>query len=344
MSHDALRILDANFNRAREALRVIEDYARFVLNDAGICESAKRMRHDLAAGFRVPPFDSSIIMRDTPGDVGTSVQTDAEYDRKNTADIAVAAGKRLSEALRVLEEFAKPLSRETAVQIERIRYAGYELEKRVAHVVRAKDRFKDVRLYVLLTESLCARSWRDTLSAVIDGGADCVQFREKDMTDAVLLERAQIVCEACRSAGVVSIINDRVDIAAMCQADGVHLGQTDVAPWAARRILGPNAIIGASSHNVEEAQRAVDQHADYIAVGPMFATPVKPEYGVNGPALIDCVREITSLPLVAIGGITADNVRQVVDAGTDCVAVCTAVIGADDPSEQVRRIRGAVGF
>lgn len=344
MNHDALRILDANFNRAREALRVIEDYARFVLDDAGICESAKRMRHDLAAVFRVPPFDASIIMRDTPGDVGTAVQTDAEYDRQNAVDIAVAAGKRLSEALRALEEFAKPLSRDAALQIERLRYGGYELEKRVAHVVRAKNQFKDVRLYVLLTESLCARSWRDTLSAVIDGGADCIQLREKDMTDAALLERAQIICEACRSAGVVSIVNDHVDIAAICRADGVHLGQDDVAPSAARRILGPNAIIGASSHSVDEARLAVEQHADYVAVGPMFATSVKPEYGVNGPALIGCVREITSLPLVAIGGITADNVRQVVDAGADCVAVCTAVIGADDPGEQVRRIRAAAGF
>lgn len=344
MNHDALRILDANFNRAREALRVIEDYARFILSDASICESAKRMRHELAAIFRDPPFDASIIMRDTPGDVGTSVQTDAEYDRASAADIAIAAGKRLSEALRVLEEFAKPLSRDAALQIERLRYGGYELEKRVAHVARAKDRFKDVRLYVLLTESLCARSWRDTLSAVIDGGADCIQLREKDITDAALLERAQILCEACRSAGVVSIINDRADVAAMCRAGGVHLGQTDVASLAARRILGPDAIIGASSHNIDEARRAVDEHADYVAVGPMFATSVKPEYGVSGPQFISRVREITSLPLVAIGGIMPENVRQVVDAGADCVAVCRAVIGADDPAKQVRRIREAAGF
>ena len=344
MTHDAYRILDANFNRASEALRVMEEYARFVLNDDRLCQDAKSMRHRLAGIFREKPLASCMVMRDTPADVGTRSRTDAEYQRSRAVDVAAAAGKRLSEALRVIEEYAKPVDCGAATACEKLRYDGYELDKRIMHVVRARSRWPGVDVYVLLTESLCAESWRDTLKAVIDGGADCVQLREKACTDRDLFERAEVFCQTCREAGVLSIINDRVDLAAAVGADGVHLGATDLSPPVARRILGPHAIIGASSHSADEAKAAADLSADYIAVGPMFATPVKPQYGVNGPDLVRIARAVTALPLVAIGGINADNVCQVVEAGADSVAVCRAIIGAADPAAALRRIRRAAGF
>lgn len=344
MNDRAYRILDANFNRAREGLRVMEDYARFALNDSPTCASIKSIRHRLSAIFRAPPLAAAILFRDTPGDVGTQVQTESEYARADLSDVALAAGKRVSEALRTLEEVAKTVAPSAAKAFEQLRYAGYDVEKRLIHITRAKKRWNDVRTCVLLTESLCKASWRDTLEQVIEGGADCVQLREKDMTDRELMERASTFCDLCQKAGVISIINDRADIAAVCRADGVHLGQDDLTVSAARRIVGPQAIVGVSTHSVEEARRANEQCPDYVAAGPMFATSVKPEYGVNGPQFLAKVRQETALPLVGIGGITADNVRQVIDAGADCVAVCTSVIGADDPARALRRIWEAAGF
>jgi thiamine-phosphate pyrophosphorylase len=333
------RIIDANFNRAREALRVMEDFGRFVLDDTVLCERLKRLRHDLCAAMNAPALRNIISSRDTAGDVGTTVTAEGEYERASAGDVAAAAGKRLSEALRVLEEYGKTASATLAGEIERIRYRGYDIEKRLTHTIGARARFGAVRLYVLVTEALCARPWRDVVKAASEGGAECFQLREKAMTDAELLNRACAFCELCHSLGTLCIINDRADIAVASGADGVHVGQYDISIRAARAVVGPGRIVGASSHSVEEATAAAEQCPDYVAVGPMFATALKPDYGVAGPELLRAVRAQTALPLVAIGGITADNVADVVEAGGRCMSVCSAIIAADDPAQAARRVR-----
>ncbi|MFQ5492417.1 MAG: thiamine phosphate synthase, partial [Phycisphaerae bacterium] len=150
---DIARVLDANFNRAREAVRVLEEYARLVLNDAGVAEQAKRLRHDLASAFAEHGLAEVVRARDIAGDVGTELETDAEYRRASSAEVVLAAGKRLGEALRVLEEYGKTHSEPLARSIERLRYEGYELERRLAVRLHARQRFGGVRLYVIVTES-----------------------------------------------------------------------------------------------------------------------------------------------------------------------------------------------
>lgn len=333
------RILDANFNRAREALRVMEDYARFALDDARLSEALKDLRHALAAAVETAHLSSAIILRDTPGDVGTELTAGGEYERASAGDVVRAAGKRLSEAFRAIEEYGKTVEPRLAADVERLRYRGYDLEKRLVHTVDARARFGNVRLYVLITESLCRGPWRETASAVIDGGADCLQLREKGLSDGELFDRAVALGELCHRAGALCIINDRADVAAATGADGVHVGQDDLSVSAARRIVGPDKIVGVSTHSVEQARAVVDSCPDYVAVGPMYDTPTKPQEHLAGPETLAGVRQITALPLVAIGGISADNLDPILATGCRCVCVCSSAITQEDPTAAARRIR-----
>ena len=343
MEADVARILDANFNRAREALRVMEDHARFATNDAALAEALKRLRHGLADAFRLAGLDAAIAMRDTPGDVGTRISTESERERSSTGAVVRAAGKRLSEALRVLEEYGKMVEASFAGEIERLRYRGYALEKRQVRGLAARARFGQVRLYVLVTERLCRGRWEDVVRAAVAGGADCFQLREKGMSDGALLARAREFCRLCRELGVLSVINDRADVAVAVGADGVHVGQDDVDVASVRRIVGAQGIVGVSTHSAEQVAAAVEDCPDYIAVGPMFATAVKPEVAPVGPELLRAARALTSLPLVAIGGIEAENVGVLAEAGAaTCAAVCSAIIGAENPEAEALRILAAL--
>ena len=336
---DAARIIDANLNRAREAGRVMEDYARFVLNDAVLAERLKRLRHELARSAQSHGLDQTIRSRDIIGDVGRELRAEREYDRASSADVAVAAGKRLGEALRAIEEYAKIRDPALARTVEQIRYRGYEAERELAVRVTARERFGGVRLYVLITEQLCSGDWLTTARAALEGGADCLQLREKELPDDQLLDRAGRLVDLCRRRDALCIINDRADVALAAGADGVHLGQEDLPVPVVRRVVGPELMIGLSTHTVDQVEAAADLSPDYIAVGPMFDSPTKPQSRVAGPPTLERALEMTSLPLVAIGGIGADNVSKVAATGCRCVCVCRAVISAGEVTEAARKIR-----
>ena len=237
------RMIDANANRAREALRVMEDLARFALDDADLSARLKQARHDLAAAMA--PITASLggepallAWRDTPADVGTTISTDAESRRAGTRDIAAAAGKRLTEALRVIEECAKvdpspdPPRPAAAALIESIRYRAYELERCLLTALGA-GAAPQWKLCILITESLCAHHpWQRIAEEAIAGGADALQLREKQLEGAELLRRARWLVDLAKASGAAHrpaiIINDRPDIALLAGADAVHLGQTDL--------------------------------------------------------------------------------------------------------------------
>lgn len=334
-----LRILDANANRAREALRVIEDYARFSLDDAELCGSLKQLRHDFAiatAGF----VADAILHRDTPGDVGTTTKTVTEQSRDDVAHVVTAAGKRLGEALRTIEEFAKTADVSVASQVESIRYRFYELERQLAHSLhRAACGVANLRLYVLITASLCKLPWLDVAKQAIDGGANCIQLREKDLESAELLIRARAIAQLCRPHSVLSIINDRPDIALLSGADGVHVGQTDLPAAEVRKLLGAGKIVGVSTHNLEQARQAVRDGADYIGVGPFFKSTTKPRDFIAGPAVAKEIAEKISIPAVAIAGITEQNVDEVLATGIKAIAVSSAICCADDPKAAAARLK-----
>ena len=332
------RILDANANRAREALRVAEEAVRFVLERPDLAEALKRLRHDLRAALARLDARALLAARDTAGDVGTAISTDAERRRESVADVARAAFKRLTEALRAIEEYGKVVDAVMAADVERLRYRAYDLEKRLEEALRPAGRLAAGGLYVLLTESLCRRPYVDVLRAVLAGGAAAVQVREKGLPDSHLLARARQVAAAAHEAGALAIINDRPDIAVLAAADGVHCGQDDLSPQEARRIVGPDRIVGFSTHSLAQARAAAEAGADYIGCGPMFQSTTKPQDIIPGPALCAEVTRAVGVPVVAIGGITAETAPAVLAAGARWLAVSSVVCAAADPEAETRRL------
>ena len=336
------RILDANLNRAREALRVLEDYARLGLDDALLTAAAKALRHELAKAVDEAGLDGVIAARDILGDVGCSIATEREYERASLKEVVVAAGKRLTEALRVIEEVGKTRSTSFGAAVERVRYSAYELERRIAVRLHSRGRFEAVLLYVLITESLCAGDWLTTAEAALRGGADALQLREKNLSDRELLDRAKRLAQLCHERDALCIVNDRPDIAVLAGADGVHLGRHDLPVAEARRVVGKDAIVGVSTHAVDEARAAIAAAPDYVAVGPIFETSTKSIDHVAGPGLWSAVRAETSLPMVAIGGIDAINVEALLKVGCRRICVCQYVVGATDAETAARELRGLV--
>jgi thiamine-phosphate pyrophosphorylase len=335
-------MLDANANRAREAMRVMEDVARFVLDDAELSGELKSLRHDLRAALdRLPPgwIEAN---RNTPGDVGTAISTASERERGCLVDVAFAAGKRLTEALRVIEEAGKTIDADFAAQIESLRYRAYTVESQL-HVRMGTGAARQWRVCVLLTEALCTRPWEDVLLAIIDGGVDCVQVREKDMEGGALLERVRHVIEVTHASEISVIVNDRADTALAAGADGVHLGQHDMPIEDARKLAGRSLLIGASTHDLDEAKAAVDAGADYCGVGAVFASSLKPDRKPAGPAYLRAfIERYPHTPHLAIGGVTPDNIDALVEGGVQGVAVSSAVCAADDPAAVVASLRKAI--
>jgi thiamine-phosphate pyrophosphorylase len=329
MNGPLLRMLDANANRAREGLRVVEDYARFALDDDELSKQLKHLRHDLAACVG-PYLPAAILHRDTPGDVGTDNKTASEGMRPDLASVVTAAGKRLGEALRVIEEVLKTHGGAESQSVESVRYRWYALEQAVAGTFRP-NRFGGVALYVLVTESVCRRPWLEAAEQAILGGADCLQLREKSLESGELLRRAQALVQLCRRHRVICIINDRPDVAMLARADGVHVGQDDLPARAARQAVGNEMLLGVSTHNVEQARRAFRDGADYIGVGPVFRSTTKPRDFLPG---LDFARQVSEAmpdrPAVAIAGINAGNVDEVLATGIRAVAVGAAVLGVQD--------------
>jgi thiamine-phosphate pyrophosphorylase len=338
MEPSILRILDANANRAREGLRVIEDYARFHLNNDDVCGQLKQLRHDLATATATWVNDA-ILFRDTPGDVGTATKTSSEFERQDIAAVVVAAGKRLGEALRTIEEYLKTISTSGAAAIEKIRYRFYDLEMTIARTLRPVGRFAGVGLYVLITESICNRRWLEVAQAAIAGGADCLQLREKDLEGGELLRRAKTLTALCHQHHVLSIINDRPDIAILAGADGVHVGQDDLPAAEARKILGPDKIVGVSTHNIAQAKQAVLDGADYIGVGPVFRSSTKTRDILPGLDFAKQAAEQIPLPAVAIAGITEENIDQVLATGVQAIAVTAAIAACSDPRAATERLK-----
>ena len=315
---DAARVVDANLNRAREALRVIDDYCRFVLNDAVLTERVKRLRHELGEATKGVAV---LAARDTPGDVGTAVTADGEYVRRGPAEVAAVNLKRLQESLRSVEEFGKVFGPNLGKRAEAIRYQAYTLESLIVGGTNARQRLAGVKLYALLTGSQCVASLEWTIAEAAAGGVQMFQLREKTLSDRELLARAKAVRHWTRARGVLFVVNDRPDIARLAEADGVHLGQDDLPVAAARRVVGPDALIGVSTHTAAQVRQAVLDGVDYLGIGPTFPSRTKPFDHFPGLPFVSEAAALTTLPMFVLGGVEPANLAQVTAAGGTRVAV-----------------------
>jgi thiamine-phosphate pyrophosphorylase len=193
-------------------------------------------------------------------------------------------------------------------------------------------------LYLVTDRALCGgRPIGEVVRQAVQGGASCVQLREKDISTREFIELAQSVREILKPAGVPLIINDRVDVALAVGAEGVHIGQSDMPYETTRRLMGPSAIIGLSVETWEDVEKARALDADYLGVSPVFTTPTKKDtkgaWGIEGLARI---RAFVKHPLVAIGGLNQENADAVVMAGADSIAVVSAICSSSDPLAQAK--------
>lgn len=336
--HDALRIVDAASNRVREGLRVLEDYVRFVLDDAHLTRRLKTWRHEFSQCLARVNSTALLATRETQQDVGTQISTRFEMSRGTLTDVVRANFKRLEEAARTLEEYGKLLSEELAARMAQLRYELYTLEKAVLLTHGARERLEGRDLYLIVSESLCPHGMGPAVREALAGGVGIVQLREKTMSDRRLLEQGKLVRKWTMAAGALFIMNDRADLALLSDADGVHVGQDELSVREARRIVGPEKLVGVSTHSLEQARQAVLDGADYIGVGPVFPSTTKAFEAYAG---LDFVREVAaeiSLPAFAIGGITPANIDEVRHAGATRVAISSALCSTPKPGETAREL------
>jgi thiamine-phosphate pyrophosphorylase len=318
------RILDANLDRAREGLRIIEEWCRFGLNSASMAAECKQMRQELAS-WHSQELRAS---RDTPGDPGTELTHPREEQRSSIQHLLQANLCRVEEAMRVLEEYGKLYDPDMGTTFKQMRYQVYILESNLL-AYRRHQLLEKSRLYLVTSAS---DQLFFTVEAALQGGLTLVQYREKVADDSIKLSHAQKLRQMCHHYGALFIMNDRVDLAIAVDADGVHLGQQDVPIALARQLLGPQRIIGRSTTNPDELQRAIAEGADYIGVGPVYETPTKAGKAAAGLEYIQYAAKHASVPWFAIGGIDPSNINDVLASGAQRVAIVRAIMQAEQPT------------
>lgn len=321
------RIIDANLNRATEALRVLEEIARFHFEDESLSAKLKHIRNTLCFSLD-KDYEILLCARDTQNDIGKNIVNE---NKKAEIKIVFKANvKRLQQALRVLFESTQNQT------FEQLRYESYTLEKEMWEKFTMdlnKIRLDNRKLY-LVTNSDAFNSddeFLDAVASALSGGVDIIQLREKTANANRIIALGKKIRELCSIYNALFIVNDRLDLAKILNADGVHIGQEDVDIKTAREFLGKDFIIGVSTHEIAQATEAIENGADYIGVGPVYQTPTKQGREAVGLDYVKYASENVSIPFFAIGGIDENNIDEVLNAGAKRIAVVRAIINSDNP-------------
>ena len=333
------RIVDAAANRAREGLRVVEDWVRFAWDDAHLTGCLKQIRHDLATALAGIPWEQRLAARETQADVGTGIMAPSESSRDSHLDVLTANLLRLQEGLRSLEEFVKIIDPAAGAALEQLRYRTYTVQRAIDSTRIGRERLAAARCYVLLDGRSSDEEFQRLAEGLIAAGVDVLQLRDKRLADRELIDRARCLRQLTRGTATLLVINDRPDFAALTQADGVHLGQEELSVKDARSIVGADVLIGVSTHSIQQARQAVLDGANYLGVGPTFPSGTKQFDRFPGLELLRAVAAEIRLPAFAIGGITRENLDQVRSAGFTRVAVSGAITGAGDPLQAAKELK-----
>lgn len=332
------RILDANGNRAAEGLRTLEDVARMHSECGSAARLIKELRHQL--GELIQKFNRvrRLQARFTETDAGTEITASGESSRSDLASLVPAACERTTQALRQLEECGKLIAPDLAERLKQLRYLAYD---RLAQVElwlihQAWDP-ATANIYLLIDCSLPLDRFTAYISELAEAGVDVFQLRDKAADGAKLVQYARAAKSISSSPRLV--INDRVDIALAVSADGVHVGQDDMAIDDVRAVAGRKLAVGVSTHDMVQARLACEAGADYIGCGPTFPSGTKDFDEFPGPAFLSKVVQQLDTPAFAIGGIDRDNLSAVVDAGFRRVAISGAIHNSDSPTDAVHAFK-----
>lgn len=347
------RLLDANLDRAREGLRVLEDWARFALDRADLVARSKDMRQRLGRLHA----DRYKLARHTATDPAAGMAHPAQLERADPSQVVGANASRVAEALRVLEEFGRADDPLLAAEAAEIRYALYDFEVDLLQASQllqgegGERRALLGRCHLYLVSSPVL-GLETRVEAALAAGVRLVQYRAKPdatavdgtpLDDAARLQQARALRQLCSRHGALFIVNDRIDLALAVEADGVHLGQGDLPPAIARQLLGPGRLIGRSTHRIEQLRQAVADGCDYVGVGPVNATPTKPGRVPVGLSYVQQAAAESPIPMFAIGGIELANLAAVLQAGAQRVAVVRAITEALDPQAAARALLEGLG-
>lgn len=319
------RILDANLDRAREGIRIIEEWCRFALDNPTLAQECKAMRQALARWHTAEIHAA----RNTPDDCGTNLTHTQEESRETPQQLLQINLARIQEALRVLEEYGKLYHPQMGSDCKQLRYRIYILESHLL-LISPHEKLKSVPLYLVTAPH---QNLFGIVEAALKGGLSLVQYRNKDVDDNVQIAEGKKLCRLCHQYGALFLMNDRADLALAVNADGVHLGQQDLPISVARKILGPNKIIGRSTTNPHEMERAIAEGANYVGVGPVYQTPTKPGKPAAGLDYVRYAAKHSPIPWFAIGGINGNNLQNVIQAQANGIAVVRAIMEATDPQQ-----------
>ena len=324
------QIIDANLDRAREGLRVLEDWARYGLERVDIVIKLKDFRQILG-GFHLDYYKYA---RNYSKDKCNGLNHPEQFKRINVKNIISSNSGRIQEALRVLEEFSRTNNYELSKAAALIRYEIYSLEIELMNAKCNKDLNKQLlknNLYLITNEK---PSLIEDIENLLIGGVKIIQYRFKDSNDSNNLNKAKILRKLCKDKRAIFIINDRVDIALACDADGVHLGQNDLDIVSARKILGFSKIIGISANNEQGIKYAIDQECDYLGIGPVFETSTKKNKKPLGIEKIKTLTKDIKIPWYAIGGIKNENIPLLKSNGIYKVAIVSEIMNDENPKNK----------
>ncbi|MCK5541979.1 MAG: thiamine phosphate synthase [Desulfobacterales bacterium] len=334
------RIIDANINRSAEGLRVLEDIARFTFNSTQISSDLRKLRHGIRFTFKGKE-DKLLLSRDAAFDVGKEISQMSKTDaRVNLKDTCLSNFKRVEEAFRSIEEQLKTKGEyETGKLVEQNRFVLYSLEKTMFSLFKKK---LPQGIYGILGEKFSlGKTNIEVAKEMVNAGIDILQYREKLNYKSIkqIYDECLEIREITKQAGVSFIVNDYADIALMVNADGIHAGQDDLPAAELKKIAG-DMMVGISTHSPEQAQKAVKDGADYIGVGPVFATKTKEDVcDPVGFEYLDYVVKNIDIPFVAIGGIKRSNLSQVIMHGAKTISLVTEIISSNNISKQIKEIK-----
>jgi len=323
------QIIDANLDRAREGLRVLEDWARFGLGENDCVAKIKNFRQILGKNH-LEIYKKS---RNYIEDQCKGLTHQEQIKRRNPEQIISSNAGRVQEALRVIEEFSRLHNYGLSKIASEIRYEIYNLEIELLSLNKLKkseNTLKENDLYVITDQK---ENLLEIIEEILIAGVKIVQHRFKIGTDKDNLQEAIQIKNLCKRYNALFIINDRVDIALASDADGIHLGQDDFDLKVARKLLGHSKIIGVSANNKIDISNALKEGCDYIGIGPVFKTATKKNKEPLGIEKIKSLTKDLNIPWFAIGGIKTNNISYLKSNGVKKVALVSQLMNSEDPRE-----------